>query len=307
MRRLEHADEDKFWEAWIKDDTILCYRFGKTGTQGQTRIKRHASHAEAEADLEDNVQRKIKEGFSDAKGAARAALAPGQEKKESAEPDGEADEDEADGDEGDEDEAPKPKAKPKKAATVAHVPLPEQISSARNAIEALHSALDKGHRSWKLRRLGRRTRHALERISGADPGKLGFGDAFDALMQDVVAEHRLPLEIAMELLLELDGAVFVRTVKRWKGASTAGPAEEAIAALVATTDAIHDADIALRVGAALAERHLDAASWRKRFNLVKPALEETLKKNGSTLARYLKSLDAKNDAVLASRVEEATR
>jgi len=61
MRRLEHEDEEKFWEAWIKDDTIFCFRFGKIGTTGQTRIKRHATREEAEADLEDNIQRKLKE------------------------------------------------------------------------------------------------------------------------------------------------------------------------------------------------------------------------------------------------------
>ncbi|HEX4513462.1 MAG TPA: WGR domain-containing protein, partial [Polyangiaceae bacterium] len=65
MRRLEHEDEEKFWEAWIKDDAIFCYRFGKIGTTGQTRIKRHATRAEADADLEENIQRKLKEGFEE--------------------------------------------------------------------------------------------------------------------------------------------------------------------------------------------------------------------------------------------------
>ena len=32
VRRLENEDEEKFWEAWIKDDLIFCYKFGKIGS-----------------------------------------------------------------------------------------------------------------------------------------------------------------------------------------------------------------------------------------------------------------------------------
>ena len=125
-------------------------------------------------------------------------------------------------------------------------------------------------------------------------------------MTDVTApKKRLPLEIATRLLLELDPAVFVRVVKQWKGVD--GPAKETIGVLSASVAAIDDADVALHVGAAFAERRLDASSWRKRFSHVKPALEEALHKKGSTLAKYLKSLDAEGDAVLASHVEEAAR
>ena len=328
MRRLEHEDEEKFWEAWIKDDNVFCYRFGKIGTQGQTRIKRHASHAEAEADLEDNVQRKLKEGFEEkSEDAAEEGEEDGEEAAdeiEDEEDEDEEDEDEEDEDEEDEDEdAPKKKRAPAKPAAHAAPPAepskpklptrarakahdiaPEQISAARNALEALRASL--GKRSWKVRRLARRARQSLERVAGIDPAKHGFGDSFDALMHEVTAEKkRLPLELATGLLLELDPSVFVRTVKKWKGAP--GPAAPTIEALVASVDAIHDADVALHTGAALADRALDAPSWRKRFQHVKPALEDSLKKSGSTLAKYLKSIDASDDDVLASRVEEAGR
>ena len=94
-------------------------------------------------------------------------------------------------------------------------------------------------------------------------------------------------------------------MKKWKSAE--GPAKEAIGVLAATVTAVDDADVALHVGAAFAERRLDASSWRKRFEHVKPALEAALKKNGSTLAKYLKSLDAEADTLLASHVQEASR
>ncbi len=317
MRRLEHADEDKFWEAWIKDDNVFCFRFGKIGSQGQTRIKRHATRKEADEDLEENVARKLKEGFTE---KSEEDAEDEDEEHEAEEGEEEEEEEGDDEDEEDEDEAPKKKrAAPKHVAPAAAEPskpalptrlrasklAPEQISAARNALDALHRAL--GGRSWHVRRLGRRARQALERIAGADPAKHDFGEAFDVVMNDVIAaEKRLPLDIAMGLLLEVDEAVFVRTVKRWKSAN-AGAAKDAIAALSTSIDAIHDADIALHVGAALAERRLDASSWRKRFHHVKPALEDALKKNGSTLAKYLKSLDAADDTVLASRIEEAAR
>lgn len=333
MRRLEHEDEEKFWEAWIKDDAIFCYRFGKIGTTGQTRIKRHASKAEAEADLEENIQRKLKEGFEEKSEDAeeKEDAAEEEEEEESSDDEGgdddeeEADDDEEEEEEDDEDEEAPKKAKKKKPAVAAapppppepskpklpartrakpHAIAPEQVSAAKNALEALHAGL--GGRSWKVRKLARRARQSLERVAGVDPSKHGFGDAFDALMNDVTAQKkRLPLDIATRLLLELDPSVFVRTVKQWKGA--AGPAKDTIGVLQASVAAIDDADVALHVGAAFAERRLDAPSWRKRFTHVKPALEEALKKKGSTLSKYLKSLDTGEDAVLASHVEEAAR
>jgi predicted DNA-binding WGR domain protein len=339
MRRLEHEDEEKFWEAWIKDETIFCFRFGKIGTTGQTRIKRHSTRAEAEADLEDNIQRKLKEGFEEkSEDAEEEEEEAAEEEEEESEDEGgeedeaeeededggddEEDEEEEDEDE-DEEEAPKPKKKkpavaaapppppepskpklPARTRAKPHAIAPEQISAAKNALEALHAGL--GKRSWKVRKLARRARQSLERVAGVDPSKHGFGDAFDALMNDVTAaKKRLPLDIATRLLLELDPAVFVRTVKSWKNA--AGPAKDTIGVLQTSVAAIDDADVALHVGAAFAERRLDAPSWRKRFGHVKPVLEEALKKKGSTLAKYLKSLDTGEDSVLASHVEEAAR
>ena len=321
MRRLEHEDEEKFWEAWIKDETIFCFRFGKIGTTGQTRIKRHPTREAAEADLEENIQRKLKEGFEEKSEDAEEEEEEAAE-EESEEEDQQEEDEEDEEEEDEEEEAPKPKKKahvvaapapppepskpklPARTRARANAIAPEQLSAAKNALEALHAGL--GGRSWKVRKLARRARQSLERVAGVDPSKHGFGDAFDALMNDVTApKKRLPLELATRLLLELDPAVFVRAVKQWKGA--AGPAKDAIGVLQASVAAIDDADVALHVGAAFAERRLDAPSWRKRFTHVKPALEEALKKKGSTLAKYLKSLDTGEDAVLASHVEEAAR
>jgi predicted DNA-binding WGR domain protein len=86
MRRLENEDEDKFWEAWIKDDLIFCYRFGKLGSSGHTKIKKFKSRADAEAELEAKLAEKIEEGFAEI---------GGEEAEDGEAEDGEADETEA--------------------------------------------------------------------------------------------------------------------------------------------------------------------------------------------------------------------
>jgi len=65
MRRLENEDEEKFWEAWIKDDLIFVYRYGKIGSPGHTKLKKLKTRAEAEAELEARVAEKLAEGFAD--------------------------------------------------------------------------------------------------------------------------------------------------------------------------------------------------------------------------------------------------
>lgn len=63
-RRLENEDENKFWEAWVKDG-VFYYRFGKIGSQGQTKLKRFKTDAEAQAELEEKLEEKLGQGFSE--------------------------------------------------------------------------------------------------------------------------------------------------------------------------------------------------------------------------------------------------
>lgn len=94
MRRLENEDEDKFWEAWIKDDLIFCYRFGKLGSSGHTKIKKFKSRAEAEAELEEKLAEKIEEGFAEI-GGEEAESEEAEETEAAEDADGEADETDA--------------------------------------------------------------------------------------------------------------------------------------------------------------------------------------------------------------------
>ena len=120
MRRLENADEDKFWEAWIKNDTILVYRYGKIGSSGHTKLKKYKTLAEAEAGLEEMLQAKLAEGFEEAgaeggedeeseeaapkKAPAKKAAASDDEDEESEDEDESEDEESEDEDESEDEE-----------------------------------------------------------------------------------------------------------------------------------------------------------------------------------------------------------
>lgn len=64
IRRLEHQREEKYWEAWIKDELIFCYRYGKLGSPGHTKLKKFKTGAEAAAELEEKLKEKLREGFT---------------------------------------------------------------------------------------------------------------------------------------------------------------------------------------------------------------------------------------------------
>jgi predicted DNA-binding WGR domain protein len=97
-RRLENEDEEKFWEAWIKDEVIFCYRFGKIGSPGGTKLKKFKTAAEAQAELEEKLQQKLAEGFTELGAEDEEDEEDAEEEKE------EAEEDKAEADEDDEEE-----------------------------------------------------------------------------------------------------------------------------------------------------------------------------------------------------------
>jgi predicted DNA-binding WGR domain protein len=83
MRRLTCAEEgsSKFWEAGV-EGTSLTVRFGKIGTNGQTKVKTFASQADAEKELAKLVKEKLAKGYVDDAGAGVvAAAAPKPETK----------------------------------------------------------------------------------------------------------------------------------------------------------------------------------------------------------------------------------
>jgi predicted DNA-binding WGR domain protein len=382
MRRLENADEDKFWEAWVKDDLIFCYRYGKIGSQGHLKLKKFKTKAEAEAELEEKLAEKLEEGFEepgaeDAEEEAEESADESEDSEEASDDDEKEDSEEASGDEGDdekeetsdsdedesedeesegskdesedededededeesedeesededsededsededsedEDDAPRKRGRATAPIVVEEAPakpsLPvrvkartatkENAEAAAKALDALRAAV--GGRSWKMSRLARRARHALERLGGADLAKHdAVAKALDAVTALVIApKKRLSLEDAMTVLWVVDAATFARTVARWRAKMLDSPATAAIGVLSSTFEAIPDQEVAVHVATALVNRRLSEGAFRSWFGRIRPFLDEAMgQKRGGTKA-FLAALKPGNDAVVKARV-----
>jgi predicted DNA-binding WGR domain protein len=322
VRRLENDDEGKFWEAWIKDDLVYCWKFGKIGSSGHTKIKKFKTRADAEAELEARLEEKLGEGY----------VEPGAEEDEAVEEADEAVEDEAaaeedddddtdsdddddtdsDDDDTDSDDAVAPAAVAASAPEPARLPprftpvpsTPKGIDAAAKAIEALGASV--GSRSWHVAQRARKARKALERIAGIDPADATLSRAFDPVMALVLAPNkRLPLEHALGLLSEVDAAGYARVVSRWRAKVLASPATTAITILAATFDALEDKELAAQAGSLLVDRRLPAAAWSRRFAQLKPFLADALARKGSNLPAFLDGLRADDDPKVGARVAAA--
>jgi len=325
MRRLENEDEEKFWEAWIKDDLIFCYRYGKIGAAGHTKLKKFKTKAEAEAELEAKLAEKLEEGFAEP-GAEDEEEAEEEEAEEEEDESDDEDEDEDESedeeedesdDEEDEDEAPRKKARatapivveappakpslPPRVRAATSAPKPERLAAVVKALDAVREAAAGGARSWRLARLARRARHALSALGGAPLGPHeAVNTALDAVMDAVGApKPRLPLEDALTLLWVVDVATYARIVARWR-AKTLDPAvSPAIGVLAAAIATIPDPEVALHVGTALVNRRLSPDAFQYWFSRLKPFLVET---GGFDALRA--ALKPGSDAILRGRTSE---
>ncbi|RVU15097.1 WGR domain-containing protein, partial [Methylobacterium oryzihabitans] len=74
MQRYEltAGSSSKFWEAGIRGN-VLTVRFGRIGTQGQSKDKTFAAPAAAQAELDRLVREKTGKGYLPADGAAASA------------------------------------------------------------------------------------------------------------------------------------------------------------------------------------------------------------------------------------------
>ncbi|MEH3147704.1 MAG: DUF4132 domain-containing protein [Methylobacterium frigidaeris] len=90
MQRYEltAGSSSKFWEAGTEEN-VLTIRFGRIGTQGQSKTKDFASAAAARAELDRLVREKTGKGYRPADGAGEAAppAPPRATREEAAEPD----------------------------------------------------------------------------------------------------------------------------------------------------------------------------------------------------------------------------
>lgn len=73
LRRFElvSAESNKFWEVWTRG-TFLMVRYGRMGTQGTTKVKRHPSVDDAIAAADKLVAQKLRKGYRDPKAGTAA-------------------------------------------------------------------------------------------------------------------------------------------------------------------------------------------------------------------------------------------
>jgi hypothetical protein len=174
------------------------------------------------------------------------------------------------------------------------------------ALRTLGTTLAGKHRSFRVAHLAQRARRALEKIAGADPAAdPELAQSFDALMARVGAppRSRLPLRLAMPLLLELSTAAFSRALALWQKQPAAPPA---VGVLARQLEVLDDPELTLRLGALLCarpERDVSPeAAWTRRWRALQPHLEAHLIASGTTLKAHVQKLDAAGDAALAARL-----
>lgn len=288
MRRFEFVQgtSAKFWMASVEGVTFSVV-FGRLGSDGQRKDKAFPTEDAARRELDKKIAEKLREGYHEVAAAPGAAVAPS---------------------------APKG---PKGAAAAApRLALPPRVKSgalrdidvkqAVGALRTLGKTLAGKHRSWRVAHLAQRARRALERIAGADPAAdPELAQSFDALMAQVGAppRSRLPLRLAMQLLLELDTAAFGRALALWQKQPAAPPA---VTVLTRELEALADPELTLRLGALLCARpELDVSpesAWTRRWRALQPHLEAHLIASGTTLKAHVQKLDASGDAALAARL-----
>jgi predicted DNA-binding WGR domain protein len=272
MRRFEFVQgtSSKFWATEVRESTFIVV-YGRIGTDGQRKEKAFPTAEAARREMEKKIAEKLREGYQEV-GAAAAPPPPVKE----------------------------PEAPPLPPRRRVERPAPEQQQAAARALTDLLQAL--GSRSWIVQRRSRRALAALEPVAGSDPAQPPLREPFDALMARVVADPgqgRLPLGLALRLLLLLDVSAFPRALAIWHRARRAGLA----ALLDAQVAALGDPELALRLCALLAERPEHGGSeagWTRRFVALRPYLQAALK--GRTLRDHLQGIDVTGDAHLARRV-----
>jgi predicted DNA-binding WGR domain protein len=280
MRRFEFVEgsSSKFWVPELQGSTFIV-TYGRIGTAGQRKEKAFPDEESARREYERKVAEKLREGYKEVSGEGEAsAPASTPEKK-----------------------APPPKVELPPRVRSAR-PTAEQIAAAAQALTALEARL--GKRSWQVNLQARRARRALRSLGGIDPAAhASLAPVFESLMARVVApkgERRLPLRLAMQLLVQVDAAAFVRATQQWKKAAAGAPA-----AVAREAEAVGEPELALRMGALLTERtDLRGSSevgWQQRWSQLKPHVEAHLQEKGGTLGAFLKSLDLGGDTHLTQR------
>ncbi len=286
MRRFEYVQgtSAKFWMAGVEGETFTVV-FGRLGTDGQRKDKAFPTAEAARRELEKKIAEKTREGYHEVAAAAAAAVTGGTKGATAA--------------------APR-LALPPRVQVVARKDA--SVKQATAALQALHKTLAGKHRSWMVSAQVQRARRALEGIAGADPSvDSELAKAFDAVMAQVAAPpaSRLPLRLALALLLELDTAAFARALALWQKSAQVLPAVTLLKTELAT---LSDPELTLRLAALLCaqpDRETSPeAAWTRRWRALQPHLEAHLVGSGTTLKAHVQKLNPPGDAAIAARLRQ---
>jgi predicted DNA-binding WGR domain protein len=286
MRRFEFVEGSsaKFWSTDVEGQKFIVV-YGKIGTAGSRKEKEFPSAEAAYKEYEKKVAEKLREGYKEVEGGA-APTAPvvnaPEEKKETRKA------------------GPAPMPPRNQGAATG-----EGVAAATSAVQRLGRALG-GKRSWQAKLEARRARRALARLGGVDPSEHGeLGGAVDALLARVGrGKGKLSLLRALDLLWAMDVRVYERQLAAWKAAEA--PLRE-VALLGKLAEQFSEPELAFRLGCLLLDRpgrgiSGNEAGWSRLWRDVAPYLQAQLTQQGTTLRKYLQTIDTAGDPSLAARV-----
>lgn len=289
MRRFEFVEGSsaKFWSADVDGQKFVVV-YGKIGTAGSRKEKEFPSAEAAYKEYEKKVAEKLREGYKEIEGGTAPAAPPptaaaSEEKRETKKA------------------GPAPMPSRCKAGSV----TPEGLSAASSAIRRLGDALG-SKRSWRAKLEAKRARRALERLGGVDPSEHGeLGAAVDGLLGRLGrGKGKLSTLRALDLLWALDVRVYERQLAAWKAAEQ--PTKEAVL-LAKLAEQFPEAELSFRLGCLLLDRpgrgiSGNEAAWSRSWREVAPHLQAQLTQQGTTLRKFLQTIDTAGDPPLAARV-----
>lgn len=288
MRRFEFVEGSsaKFWAADVEGPKFTVV-YGKIGTAGSRKEKDFPSAEAAYKEYEKKVAEKVREGYKEVEGGTAPVAPPpaaaSEEKREAKKA------------------GPPPMAPRWKPGQV----TAEGATAAASALRRLEATLG-GKRSWKAKLEARRARRALERLGGVDPAQHGeLGAAVEGLLARTGrGKGKLSLLRALDLLWSLDVGVYERHLAAWKAAEK--PSKE-VQFLVKLGEQFPDPELSFRLGCLLLDRpgrgiSGNEADWSRIWREVAPHLQAKLTQEGSTLRKFLQTIDTAGDPPLAARV-----
>ncbi len=290
MRRFEFIEGSsaKFWSADVEGPKFIVV-YGKIGTAGSRKEKEFPTAEAAFKEYEKKVAEKVREGYTEVAGDGTVPVAPPPSPEGVSAP------------------AKREKKGPELPARVtASEATDERVARAVTALEALRTSLGGKHRSWHRKRTARAAQRALSRLGGIDPQKVpALATAFDAVLgQTGKGKQALSLGRALDLLWAVDVAAYGRALDHWRTVEALGRPVQLLGKL---GEQFPDSELAFRLGSLLLDRpgrgHSgNEAAWAKRWREIVPVLQVHLTQQGTTLKKFLQTIDAAGDAPLAARI-----